>query len=417
MKMPILVRIWLAFSKYLAPLIHFWARHKHGKNGMDPNRFLERLGYATTSRTDQRWIWIHAASLGEVSQTVKVVAALNEISGLKIVVTTVTNSGADWVARNLPNAVHKFLPLDTPSAVNRFLDHWEPEAALFVEGDIWPRLILTTAERHIPMALINARPSKSREAAPKSYAYLLSRFAVITCKSTLVKDGLRKLGIAQENLFTLGDLRASAPSLAVNPVALSALKADIADRPVWAVASSHAEDEADIYFATKYVLEHQPDALLIWAPRHPERAKNIIACASDLVIHQRSKHQSITGDTQIYLADTLGELGTVFSCSKIVFLGGSFGRKGGHNPFEPASFGCFILTGPHIQNHKEGFEALMCVDAAKSVSNGADLGLQVVNFMDESGTEMNGENGRALVASANGSVEKTVALLRSRLAF
>lgn len=414
-QMPIVIRMWLALSKVFAFAAHVWARRMHVKQGLGKDRFAERLGGATMPRADGRWIWVHAASLGEVGQTAQLVADLQDTHGFNVIVTTMTQSGANWVAQSLPTVVHQYLPLDTPLAVSNFLENWAPEMAVFIEADIWPRLVLEAAARDIPLALLNARPSKSRDRAPKSYRYLLSHFSMITCKSSEVLDGFRKLGLAPERLFNFGDLRASVPALAVDPVALAELQTAVSDRPVWIAASSHADDEAAIIEACTYVLDDQPDALLIWAPRHPKRAKNISDAASGLVLHQRSKSQALTPETQIYLADTLGELGTLFSCSKTVFLGGSFGTEGGHNPYEPACFGCYVLTGPHFKNHQDAFLAFMNAGAAEVVYDAAQLGLRLAQVIASGNATGDGEKGRALVAAANTSAEKTSAMLVAHL--
>ena len=387
----------------------------HIKQGINQDRFAERLGVATVSNTNGRWIWVHAASLGEVGQTAQLIENLKEIHGYNVIVTTVTHSGANWVVKSLPNVVHQFLPLDTPMAVRNFFENWSPEMAIFIESDIWPRLVLEAAARQIPLALINARPSKSRARAPKSYRYLLSNFFAITCKSPQVLDGFHNLGIAPEKLFYFGDLRASVPALVVDQLALDTLQTAFSDRPVWIAASSHADDEAEIIKACKYVLEHQPNALLIWAPRHPKRAKNILDAASGILVSQRSKLEAITDKTQIYLADTLGELGTIFSCSKIVFLGGSFGSEGGHNPYEPACFGCCIITGPHVSNHHAAFSELARAGAATTVSSGVQLGAHIAETIALGGTANDGKKGRALVRAATVSAEKTGALLAAQL--
>ncbi|MCO4839623.1 MAG: hypothetical protein KC447_05865 [Rhodobacteraceae bacterium] len=413
--MPLMIRIWLIVSKVFAFFIHLGAGRMHAKQGISQDRFSERLGIATVSHTKGRWIWVHAASLGEVGQTAQLITNLQDIHGFNVIVTTVTKSGADWVEKYLPNVVHQFLPLDTPMAVHNFLENWSPERAVFIESDIWPRLVLETAARQIPLALINARPSKSRDRAPKSYRYLLSNFVMITCKSSQVLDGFRKLGIAQERLFYFGDLRASVPPLAVDQLALDTLQSAFSDRPVWIAASSHADDEAEIIKACKYVLEHQPGALLIWAPRHPKSAKYIINAASGLLVHQRSKSQNITDETQIYLADTLGELGTLFSCSKIVFLGGSFGNQGGHNPYEPACFGCYVITGQNVRNHQAAFSQFTHAGAAVTVSSGEDLGARITQVIALGSAASDGEKGRALVVAANGSAEKIGATLAAHL--
>ena len=413
--MPFIIRTWLVLSKVFACLIRFWAKRMHGNQGISKDRFVERLGIATVERAKGRWVWIHAASLGEVGQTAQLVANLQKVHGYSVIITTVTQSGANWVAQSLPNVVHQYLPLDTPGAVCGFLDLWAPEIAIFVEADIWPRLVLETASRRIPLALINGRPSKSRDRAPKSYRYLLAHFFAITCKSAQVLEGFRRLGIAQDRLFFFGDLRASVPALSVDPAALVTLKMAISGRPVWIAASSHADDEAEILKACEHVLIQQPDALLIWAPRHPKRAQHIRDAASGLVVHQRTNSETITANTQIYLADTFGEMGTLFSCSDIVFLGGSFGAEGGHNPYEPACFGCYIMTGPNYRNHQDAFSEFMRVGAAETVADGAQLGQRLVQIISTGRADLDGKQGRTLVAAANGAVEKTGDMLVARL--
>ena len=388
----------------------------HRKQGFREDRFGERFGQASLPRAQGRWIWVHAASLGEVGQTAKLIEMLHDQTGAQILVTTVTQSGADWVAKTLPSVVHQYLPLDTPKAVGNFLDHWSPEMALFVESDIWPGLVQRAKMLNIPLVLLNARPSKSRKRAPKSYRYLLSLFFAITCKSPQVLEEIAALGIARERLFYFGDLRASVPPLPVDQVALSEVQSALSDRPVWVAASSHADDEAEIITACHHVLAHQPDTLLIWVPRHPNRADKIIEAAQGLQVHQRTKGEPITPDVQIYLADTFGEMGTFLACSRTVFLGGSFGHEGGHNPFEPACFGCYMITGPNIQNHHEAFSDLIEVGAAVIVANGSQLGETVVRASTTQSAASGGERGRALITAADMSASQTAGLLVKRLA-
>lgn len=413
-RMPLLIRLWLTLSKVMAPPIHVIARQSHRRNGSDPMRADERLGRASIARPKGTVLWLHAASLGEISQTRALLDTLL-LGDITVLVTTVSQSGADWVAREFPQVTHQFLPLDTPLAVTRFLDHWQPQAAVFVEGDLWPRLLLDAAARDIPLLLLNARPSKSRDRSPKSFAYLLSHFAAITCKSAQVYDSLARLGIDPARLHQFGDLRASAAALPHDAGQVALLKAQIAGRPTWIAASSHAGDEAAIMSACQEVLREQPNALLVWAPRHPDRAKDILAQTQGLAVSRRSTGEEISAATHIYLADTLGELGTLFSLTPVVFLGGSFGKQGGHNPYEPACFGCVILTGPKYRNHKDGFDALAQVGAAYVVQDGATLGIEVSRLLEAPDTADYGQAAKALVQKANGATDKTVALIQTQL--
>lgn len=411
--LPYVIRLWLFLSAAFAWPIQWAAKRSHVKSGADPIRFAERLGQPSVSASGKQWIWVHAASLGEIGQARAVITQLIQDHGQNVVVTTMSQSGADWVAKEIPAAVNQFMPLDTPRAVAQFLDAWQPIRAVFIEGDLWPRLVIGAAQRHIPLTLLNARPSKSRERMPKTNLALLACFAAITCKSQQVADSLARLGIPQERVHNFGDLRASAPALSVDTPALGELNKAIAGRPIWVAASSHAEDEAAIIDACRLVLKQQPNTLLIWAPRHPQRATAIIAAANGLSIQQRSLNAQITKDTQIYLADTLGELGTLFSSSDIVFLGGSFGDEGGHNPYEPACFGCVVVSGENFRNHKDGFAALAGVDAAIIVKDGTELGQEINALLSSGDAVQKGKAGRALVAKVNGAADKSVALILS----
>lgn len=412
--MPFLIRLWLTLSAYFAPPIHAIAKRSHRRQGSHPDRANERLGQSMIARPTGTLLWVHAASLGEISQTKALIEQVSQ-QAVNVLVTTVSQSGADWVARELPQVTHQFLPLDTLQAVTGFLDHWQPQTAVFIEGDLWPRLIIDAATRDIPLLLLNARPSKSRDRNPKAFAYLLSHFAAITCKSTQVYDELTHIGVEPVRLHQFGDLRASAAALPHDADLASRLKTQIADRPTWVVASSHAGDETAILRACREVLRQQPNALLIWAPRHPERATDILAATQGLLVARRSATENIGADTQIYLADTLGELGMWFSLATVVFLGGSFGKQGGHNPYEPACFGCVMLTGPKYRNHKDGFSALSQVGAAYVVQDGAALGQEVARLLMAPQTTEFGNAAKALVQNANSAADETAALIFDHL--
>ena len=408
--MPLTLRLWLILTRVFAFGLRFGAKRFHRAQGLPDARFAERLGQPSLPRGDGRLIWLHAASLGEASQTTELVKALREQHGAQVLVTTMTGSGARFVAKSLPSVLHQCLPLDTPAAVRGFLDHWTPDLAVFVEADLWPRLVFESAARDIPLALINARPSKSRSRAPKTFAHLLSHFDAITCKSDEVRAGLAGLGLAAEKLHMFGDLRAAQSALPVDADTLDMLRAAVGGRPVWIAASTHADDEQAVIAAHQAVRKTLPDALLVWAPRHPTRADAITQAAQGMVLHRRSLAQDITPQTAIYLADTFGELGTLFSLGSVVFLGGSFGDEGGHNPHEPARFGCFVLTGPHVDNHQDAFDDYMAKGMAATIKDGTELGLAVLRAL-ETGTPTAAAHSQEPQAA----VPQTIALLGALL--
>ncbi len=407
--------LWLFATAGLSFLIVFGARVWHSRQGCDPKRFCERLGYPSVAHETGEWLWFHAASLGEVSQIRDLASKLRVDFGYRILVTTITATGAEWVAREMPDAVHQYAPLDTPDAVRRFLDNWVPRVAVFVEGDLWPRLVLEAAKRSCQLILANARTSISRQRMPKTFASLLSSFSLITCKSEAVYKEIFELGVSEEKMCVLGDLKAEAGRLTVQKSALEKLRREVGDRPVWVAASTHEGDENGILRAHKLCRVELPDALLIWAPRHPARACDIraVAIRQGMTVVQRSLGEEITLETDIYLADTLGELGIFFTLSQVAFLGGSFGAEGGHNPFEPAHFGCAIFTGPHVRNFSESFAALENCGAAKTFSDGDSLGRGLVELLATGHAKIMGGHALLYLERAAGSVTQTAERIRA----
>ena len=410
----LLLKIWLFLTHWLSWLIAFGARIGHWRQGA---RFAERLGHTTQPAPHKPVIWFHAASLGEISQVQDVILGLQKSERYQVLVTTMTSSGANFAARHLPQATHQFVPLDTPSAVEKFLGFWNPQIAIFVESDLWPRLIRETAKRDCPLILLNARPSKSRERAPQFYGQILAQFDAITCKSAQVADGLIRLGITGEKLFEFGDLRANAALLSVSDIEVATLRNAIGDRPVWIAASTHVGDEAEVLAACKIVLAQHPKTLLIWAPRHPNRGGAIQTALTrtELSSARRSQINPISPDTQVYIADTLGELGTLIQLSNIVFLGGSFGKDGGHNPYEPARFATAILTGPNVKNHSDGFHMLVQNGAGIRVSNGDVLGQRICGLLNDGTAADMGQRAKDLVDKAQGATTQTIDLIEKKL--
>ena len=359
-------------------------RYLHRRMGADPKRFPERLGQNGPD-TQQDVIWFHAASLGEVKQIGPLMEYLHQTVQIQILVTTTTATGAEWVAKEMPDAIHRFAPIDTPSAVRRFLSSWSIMAAIHVEGDLWPRLVRETQNRGIPQVLLNARHSRTRDRLPAVFASLFRPFALITCRSKEIAEGFRSLGFPSDRPKVMPDLRLTLPALAALPELQKSLSETIGDRPVWLAASTHPADETAVLDAHLAVLKSFPETLCIIAPRHPVRAEALAKLANDrkLETAQRSTGDGIRKTTQVYIADTLGELGALYELSPISFLGGSFGSEGGHNPYEPASAKTAIIYGPFVKNFDDAFEALNDAGAALQVNDPKLFGERLVGLMQD----------------------------------
>jgi len=357
-------------SPLAAPLLR--ARARQGKE--DPARLGERLGHASAPRPDGPLVWMHAVSVGESLSLLPLIAALRaERPGLNVLVTSGTTASADLLAQRLPaGAAHQYAPIDTPDAVARFLGHWRPDLGLFIESELWPNLVLAAREAGARLALVSARMterSAGRWAArPAAARAMLASFELILAQDTKSEQRLERLGghvAGRLNLKLLGD------PLPFDATALAALKTSLGGRQVVVAASTHASEEPPIVAATAAL---SPRPLTIIVPRHPERAGEI---ARDLAGHRlavRSAGGAIGPQVDVYLADTLGELGLFLSAADVAVMGGGFGhRVGGHNPLEAARLGVGVVTGPDIANHADAFREMAAAGAALIVPDAAGL--------------------------------------------
>ncbi len=385
--MTLLLRVWrgvtsLAPSVVLRPVLR-----AHARQGADPARLCERQGQPTLPRPAGELIWVHAASVGEFIAVRDLLSDLLATRpGVSILVTTTTQTGAAAVARStLPRTSHQFLPADTPATVDRFLDYWRPALAVFVEGDLWPNILAGLDRRGTPRALVNARPSRTRARLRYSMTALLRPFGVITAQDADVAQGLIAMGLAPSRVAAVGDLKADAAPLADDPALRTTLTNAIGVRPLWSAVSTHPADEDPVLSAQAVLRQTHPDALLLLVPRHPDRAEALCdACVSKgLSVARRSTGQTPDATTAVYLADTIGETGTFFRLSQIVFLGGSFGQEGGHNPYEPLRLGAALLHGPRVRHFSHVYAALDAQGAARRVTDGAMLGQAVATWLDD----------------------------------
>ncbi|MEM8577355.1 MAG: 3-deoxy-D-manno-octulosonic acid transferase [Pseudomonadota bacterium] len=324
--------------------------------GVTEARAREVLGHATAARPEGRLLWVHAASVGESLSVLPILHALPE--GVRVLMTTATPTAADILAQRLPDgALHQFAPLDAPVPARRFLDHWRPDASMFVESELWPTLLAAST---MPAALIGARLSEKSlrrwAKVPRTAQAVLGRFALILAQNDDVAQALRGLGAAA--VETGGNLKALSGALPVDAGLLTQARDTLEGRPVWMAASTHPGEDRPILEAHKAALAQHPDLCLILAPRHPERRPEVEALCTALGLTVTTRGRGGWPDRQVWLVDTLGELGSLYPLSPLVLLGGSLQPIGGHNPFEVAHAGAAILTGPHTENFSETYAAL-----------------------------------------------------------
>ena len=352
-----------AASDLAAPLLrrHLARRVLTGKE--EASRLDERYGIASLPRPAGRLGWLHAASVGEMQSLLPLVEALGAREGdLHFLVTTGTVTSARLLARRrLPRVIHQYLPLDRHAWVARFLDHWHPDFALWVESEFWPNLLKEAARRRIPMALVNGRLSArslSRWAwAPGFAAALMGGFRVVLAQDDIQGRRLAALGARQPQ--TLGNLKFAASAPGADETELAALAASTAGRPVWLAASTHPGEDSIVAAAHRSLKARYGNLLTIIAPRHAERGEAIAGelRAAGLSLARRSKNEPITQTTDIYLADTLGELGLFYRLARVFFVAGSY-RWQGHNPIEPALLHRAVVSGPRVANFQDIFDRM-----------------------------------------------------------
>ncbi len=339
----------------LAVPLYLARRETRGKE--EAGRIGERKGMTSRPRPTGPLVWIHAASVGEsVSMLALVDRLAAERPQLRFLMTTGTVTSARLLATRLPRdrAQHQYVPLDRPLYVRRFLDHWRPDLALWVESELWPNLVLETRARDIPMVLLNARMSaksfRGWQRFPSLIRPLLRAFDLCLAQDEAQAKRLSDLGA--NDTLTVGDLKAAAAPLPADDAALAAFTEALQGRPVWLAASTHEGEEIAAATAHLTLAKPYPSLLTVIAPRHPARAEDIAAKLKllGLKVARRSRGEPIEAGTQVYLADTLGEMGLFYRIAPIAFIGGSLTPVGGHNPTEAALLGCALLHGPDMTN-------------------------------------------------------------------
>ena len=420
-RVPFVLRLYRWASTAAAKPFASWLltqRIKRGKE--DPARLAERYGQATLPRPSGPLIWLHSASVGEILAIVPLVERLRAMH-FAVLVTSGTVTSAALAAQRLPaGAVHQFVPLDTPKFVNRFLDHWHPDLALFVESDLWPNLILASSDRGIPIILINGRVSERSfqrwRLASGGIAALLERFDLCLTQSNADTQRYARLGAS--HITSIGNLKLDVPPPPVDRAILRDLKLSIGPRLVIAAASTHAGEETAMIGAHKRLRAKHSSLLTVIAPRHPERGRAVaeMAKAAGLSVAQRSRGEGPESGVDIFVVDTMGELGMVYGLAPIVFMGGSLASHGGQNPIEPIRLGAAVVHGPHVWNFAEIYEALDAARGAQLVADEETLTTCLSAWLtDPTSRTTAADAAMATVRTLSGALERTLTALEPYL--
>ena len=353
---PASLRLYRLLTTLAAPFAPIALRRRAGRGKEDPARLAERLGRASLLRPDGTLVWIHGASVGESLSHLPLVERLfAERPDLHILVTSGTVAAAAILERRLPrDVIHQYLPVDTPGAARRFAGHWRPDLAILVESELWPNLLSAVRRQGARLVLLGARMSRDSarawDRAPRAARAILGLFDRIYANDAETRDWIEDLGIEVAGRL---DLKRLAEPLPYDADAFERLRAAIGGRRVVVAASTHLGEEVLIGEAMR---DLDPRPLLIMVPRHPERggAVAVALAARGWGVLQRSQIDVPGPKTDVYVADTLGELGLLYRLADVVVMGGSFIEGGsGHNPLEPARLGKPVITGPHVDAFAE----------------------------------------------------------------
>jgi 3-deoxy-D-manno-octulosonic-acid transferase len=385
-------------------------RQKRGKE--HPERLRERLGQPSMPRPKGPLVWVHGASVGEMLAAIALIERLRA-QDFAVLVTSGTVTSAALAEQRLPNGVtHQFIPLDAPRFVRRFLDHWRPGLALFVESDLWPNLICSSAKRKIPMIIINGRLSersfKRWRRVPGVIAALLNQFDLCLAQSATDAERYAKLGAPR--VSATGNLKLDVPALPADEAALRRLKDIVGKRPVMLAASTHAGEEAAVIGAHRRLRAKFPSLLTIVVPRHPARGESIAeeAKGAGLSVALRSRRAQPMPDIGIYIADTLGELGLMYRLAPIVFMGGSLASHGGQNPIEAIRLGAAIIHGSQVWNFAEIYAALDAARGAQPVADEEALATRLGAWLaDPAARQAAADAAAATIKKLSGALERT----------
>lgn len=359
-----------ALIALLAPLLtghSLWQALRH----RDARMARQKLGRGQRRRND-RPLWIHMSSVGEVNAAQALVAELRRRHPeLPILATTFTPNGARTATARLgPGVEHVYLPLDFACAVSAFLDAVRPRCAVVVETEIWPELFHQCRRRRVPLLIVNGRLSertlRRADWVREGYRRALQNADRVLARSELDAQRFIELGMPQDRVTVMGNIKFAPAARTVRPIALP--------RPYVVAASTHEDEELQLgraWLDSTLARGH----LLVMVPRHPERGRAILGQLRPLdpELAARSDRREPGAAARLYLADTLGELQDFIAGAELVCMGGSLVPRGGQNPIEAARLGKVTLFGPHMENFAEERALLLEHGAAVEAKSAEEM--------------------------------------------
>lgn len=374
------IRIYNTLIRILYPLVikrYIKKRQLNGKE--DVKRFNERIGRPSKKRPEGKLIWLHGASVGESLSMLPLINKLLEsYPDSHVMVTTGTVTSAEVMEKRLPErAFHQYIPIDNPAFVTRFIRHWQPDLVLWFESDLWPALLSGIKRKNIPLILVNGRISNKSFKRWQQFDFISKELldCFTFCLGQSEEDAYRLRVLGAKNSMCLGNLKYAGINPPVDPDKKAEIEKQINGRPLWVVSSTHHDEELKIGRFLKNTNTEIPGLLTLIAPRHPNRGPEIQEQLNGLGLKTalRSKGEKISPDTNVYIADTIGEVGIWYDLSPIVFIGGSLIPHGGQNFMEPSRFRDAVIVGPYMHNFTDAMNRAKKADAVIQVNDATEL--------------------------------------------
>lgn len=385
----LLNKIYFILWVLLTPVIPIILIYRIFKGKETYKRINERVGYSFIKKPKKDLIWVNAVSLGELRSTIPIIKILIK-KNYNILITTVTLTSASHVKTIIKeidknNIIHQFSPIDHPFFIRMFLNHWKPSCIALIESEIWPNLINYSYKKKIPIILLQGRiteKSYKRWLFINSFSsYLFNKFSLVISQDIINGDRFKKLGAT--NIVKGINLKNFVPAPYMDKNKEKDFLCSIGNRNILLFASLHNNIEFEAAITSqKATKQYIHNLITIIVPRHPETAKDILYLSNkhNLNVSLRSQNHKIDINTDIYVADTIGELGSFFKVSDVCFMGGSLSNKGGHNLIEPAKEKCAIIYGPDVRNHQQISDKLLKNNASIQVNNIQELHKEIINL-------------------------------------
>ena len=399
------------------PLIGGYLAWRSSRGKEDHARRRERYGVTRRTRPPGPLMWMHAASVGETVAVIPLMERITDL-GINIVLTTGTVTSANVAAERLGRRIiHQYVPLDVKPAITNFLNHWSPDLAVMAESEIWPVTIMELGARCVPQILVNGRMSDRSFASWSKRSHLaeaiFENLSYVAAQSD--DDGERFRALGARPVTVTGNLKGDTQPPPADLKAVAAIQAQIGPRRTWAAISTHAGEEAAAARVHATLKPRHPDLLTIIVPRHPERSAALVDELKALglnVVRRSDAGARIRADTDIYLGDTIGEMGLYLRLTEIAFVGRSLTAEGGQNPLEPAMLGTAVLAGLNVQNFRESYQRLIASGGAKLVKD-REMLAGAVNFLLNNAQARRDmiKAGEATVNEMRGALSKTMRVL------